>query len=104
MTIRWDKVNSLSGGTTAWPQGVGLAPWYLAAYNQTATTFPENSTAPPVSTVAAAVASSAIAAGPALPGVLPCLCCMCCTWVLYALPVLQVIEAFMIYDVAPTLA
>ncbi|KAK9795953.1 hypothetical protein WJX73_004029 [Symbiochloris irregularis] len=38
-TIRWDKVNSLTGGTNDWPEGVGMAPWYLKAFNQTAPTF-----------------------------------------------------------------
>lgn len=38
-TIRWDKVDSLTGGTTDWPMGVGMAPWYLKNFNKTAPTF-----------------------------------------------------------------
>lgn len=64
MTIRWDKVNSLSGGTKQWPQGVGLAPWYLAAYNTTAATFPENSTSGPLTVVT----NTAPPTNPDLPG------------------------------------
>ena len=66
MTIRWDKVNSLSGGTTAWPQGVGLAPWYLASYNTTAITFNE-ADIPSNASVAATITPVA-AAAPAQPG------------------------------------
>lgn len=64
MTIRWDKVDSLSGGTTDWPQGLGLSPWYLATYNKTAPTFYETEATNPFLSSTA----SKRAPGPMLPG------------------------------------
>eukprot|EP00884_Botryococcus_braunii_P018123 jgi/Botrbrau1/4995/Bobra.0396s0021.1 len=32
-TIVWEKINALTGGTLEYPTGLGLTPWYLAAFN-----------------------------------------------------------------------
>ena len=45
-TIRWDKVNSLSGGTTKYGPGLGLSPWYLSTFNSSAPTFETTPSAP----------------------------------------------------------
>ena len=66
-TVRWDKVDSLTGGTKDWPLGASLAPWYLAAFNKTAATFGVN----PNANQAVNVTITATA-GPALPGVWEC--------------------------------
>lgn len=29
VTILWNKIAALTGGTTEWPFGLGLRPWYL---------------------------------------------------------------------------
>ena len=29
VTILWNKIAALTGGTTQWPFGLGLRPWYL---------------------------------------------------------------------------
>ena len=63
-TIRWDKVNSLSGGTKQYGPGLGLSPWYLSTFNATAPTFASSSPTTPFNVVS--VTQTPVPASPAV--------------------------------------
>ena len=65
-TIRWDKVNSLSGGTTQYGPGLGMTPWYLASFNTTAPTSETTTPSSPFNVVSV-TSSPAVSTTPASP-------------------------------------
>ena len=39
VSILWNKMAALTGGTSEWPFGLGLRPWYLQVCQQTHAVF-----------------------------------------------------------------